>query len=83
MHESDPAVAFLTDVLAGRVPLELPREGPDWDRTVELLRFHSLVGLWCSEARALGGNDGLPDREDPRWQGLEAEYLRTWATPTS
>ncbi len=77
MHDRDPAVAFLTAVLAGRVPVELPREGPDWDRTVELLHLHNLVGLWCSEARTLGGDDGPPYREDPRWQALEAEYLGT------
>lgn len=77
MRESDPAVAFLTDVLARRTPLDLPGDGPDWDRTVELMRHHGLVGLCYSDARTLSGDHAPPDLVDPRWRGLEAEYLGT------
>ena len=77
MRESDPAVAFLTDVLAGRGPLDLPGDASDRDRAVELLHYHRLVGLWFAETRGLGRDHASSDRRDPRLLGLEAEYVGT------
>jgi len=75
MRENDPAVAFLTDLLAGRTPSDLPGDERDGDRALELLRYHGLVGLWYSEAASLHGGHVPLDQKAPGWLGLEAEYV--------
>ncbi len=73
---ADPAIDFLADVLAGRTPLELGPAGADRDRTVELLGFHRLTGLWYSEVRA-AGTDPAAGLEPELAESLRDQYLRT------
>ena len=82
MNGVDRAIDFVTEVLAGRAPFELGPAGPDRDRTLELLAFHRLIGLWYAEARGSAsdeaGSSELGGEVDSECRArLKDQYLRT------
>ncbi len=82
MKGVDPAIDFVTEVLAGRAPFELGPAGPDRDRTLELLAFHRLIGLWYAEARGsasdeAGSSEPGGEVDSECRARLKDQYLRT------
>ena len=76
MLQADPAIDFVAEVLAGRAPQDLGPAGSDLDRTVELLRFHRLTGLWYSEVRAAGA-EPVGNLQSELGASLKDQYLKT------
>jgi Uncharacterised nucleotidyltransferase len=74
---ASPAVEFLTAVVGGRPPGELPDTDGEGERTLELLHFHRLGGLAVAEARTRGDSVSWLDPGTPVGHRLRDRYLRT------
>jgi hypothetical protein len=77
MLEADHAIDFVADVLAGRARCELGPAGPDRDRTLELLHYHRLTGLWYAEARDAASDELGSELEPESKDRIRDQYLRT------
>jgi len=77
MLEANAATDFVSEVLAGRAPVDFGPPGPDRDRRLELLGFHRLLGLWYSEVRRSASDEPGAKLEREVDDAVRDQYLRT------